>query len=277
MSETPNNPKGAAGLTPRGLAPACVPRVYVCGRASGPARIDGDLEKAFWRGAAWTEAFTDIEGARGRTPRHETRAKMAWDDECLYIGAWMEEPHVWATLTERDSVIFQDNDFEVFLNPSCDGRDYYELEVNALNTVWDLFLRRPYRAGGKGDNAWDCAGLRTAVRVAGTLNDPSDEDRGWSVEIAMPWRAFDRHAGAAGITGPGEPPRAGEVWLVNFSRVEWDHRVVERGGRRVYEKVAGAGEHNWVWSPMGLVDMHVPWRWGIVAFEGEGRGGCGRV
>ena len=26
-------------------------------------------------------------------------------------------------------------------------------------------------------------------------------------------------------------------------------------------------EDNWVWSPQGLVDMHVPERWGVVQFE----------
>ena len=106
---------------------------------------------------------------------------MLWDDQYLYVAAELEEPHVWATLTEHDSVIFHDNDFEVFLNPSGDGLNYFEFEINALNTSWDLFLPKPYREGGKADNSWDIPGLRTAVHVNGTLNDPRDTDRGWTV------------------------------------------------------------------------------------------------
>lgn len=228
-----------------------------------PARIDGDVEKPFWRAADWTEPFVDIEGDLRPSPPLATRAKLLWDDEALYIAARMDEPDVWGTLTERDSVIFHDNDFEVFLNPTCDARDYYELEINALGTVWDLVLPVPYRAGGKADNSWDCPGLRAAVRIDGTLNRPGDVDRGWGVEIAMPWSAFDRHARVPGFPGPGSPPRRGDSWLLNFSRVEWDVRVED--GR--YVKIPGRPEHNWVWSPMGLIDMHVPLRWGMLAFE----------
>ena len=242
------------------LPPPQAHLTYECRRAPGPlGLVDGRVEKPFWRGAAWSSWFVDIEGDLRPRPAFRTRMKMLWDDENLYIAAEMEEPHVWATLTERDSVIFHDNDIEVFLNPTGDRLHYYEFEMNALNTVWDLFLPRPYRDGGQADNSWDIAGLRTAVHVDGTLNDPSDTDGGWSVEIVMPWRAFDRHPGG------GAAPAPGETWKMNFSRVEWDV-VVGEGG---YQKIPGRPEHNWVWSPMGLIDMHLPERWGIVRFVDE--------
>lgn len=243
------------------LPPAQPFRGYRCPRARvgvGGLTIDGDLDKPAWSAAPWTDDFVDIEGHLKPLPRLRTRAKMLWDDQCFYIAATMVEPHLWATLTQRDSVIFHDNDFEVFLNPTCDTLNYYELEINALNTVWDLFLAKPYRAGGQADNGWDIAGLRTAIRLRGTLNDPRDTDEGWDVEIAMPWSAFDRHPPPRG----GRPPRVGDVWKINFSRVEWDLEVVD--GQ--YRKIPNRPEHNWVWSPMGLIDMHLPDRWGEVEF-----------
>ena len=97
--------------------------------------------------------------------------------------------------TKRDSVIFHDNDFEVFLDPDADTHDYFELEINAFGTEWDLFLERPYRDGVQADNDWDMAGLRSAVALDGTVNDPSDEDRGWSLEIAIPFAALAEQAG----------------------------------------------------------------------------------
>lgn len=242
------------------LPPPQAHRTYECRRAPGVlAGVDGRVDKAFWGAASWSEDFVDIEGDLRPRPPLRTRMKMLWDDENLYIAAEMEEPRVWATLTERDSVIFHDNDIEVFLNPTRDRLRYYEFEMNALNTVWDLFLSRPYRDGGSADNSWDIGGLRTGVHVHGRLNDPSGESRGWSVEIVMPWAAFDRHPGG------GVAPAPGETWKVNFSRVEWDLEVVDGA----YRKIPGHPEHNWVWSPMGLIDMHLPERWGIVRFVGE--------
>lgn len=209
-----------------------------------------------WEKAGWTDDFVDIEGDVRPKPRYRTRVKMLWDATCLYIGAQMEEPHVWGTLTEHDSVIFHDNDFEVFLDPDGDHHRYVELEMNALNTTWDLLLARPYWADGPPIDGFELKGLRTAVHVDGSLNDPSDTDRGWSVEIAIPWDALKQ------IAGCPCPPRAGDQWRINFSRVQWQHEVV--GGK--YRKVAGTKEDNWVWSPQGVVDMHRPDRWGILQF-----------
>lgn len=230
---------------------------YIAHRVHHPIRVGGRIDGLAWDVIPWTDDFVDIVGAIGPRPRLGTRAKMCWDDNCLYIAAEMDEPHVWATLTQRDSVIFHDNDFEVFIDPDGDHHDYYELEINALNTVWDLRLPRPYRDGGTAINEWDIAGLRTAVHVDGTLNDPRDIDRGWSVEIAIPWRAL------AEFSSVPAPPRDGDQWRINFSRVQWQTRICN--GR--YEKLANTREDNWVWSPQGVVDMHRPERWGYVQFS----------
>ncbi len=205
----------------------------------------------------WTDDFVDIEGSARPAPRFRTRVKLLWDDDCLYIGAELEEPHVWATLTEHDSVIFNDPDFEVFIDPDGDNHSYFEIEINALNTEWDLRLVKPYRDGGPALNEWEIPGLRTAVYVDGTINDPSDTDRGWSVVFAFPWSAFAEHAGCRC------PPVAGDTWRINFSRVEWEVAIVD--GR--YVKTPGKPEDNWVWSPQGVVDMHRPETWGYVQFS----------
>jgi hypothetical protein len=232
------------------------PRHYICPRADAPLKIDGRLDDPAWRTARWTEDFVDVEGLAKPRPRFRTRAKMLWDDDYFYVAAEMEEPHVWATLTNHDAVIFQDPDFEVFIDPDGDTLEYYEFEINALNTGWDLFLNKPYRHGGKARNDWEIPGLLTAVHVDGTLNDPADRDRGWSVEIAFPWKALAEYAHRP------TPPRPGDEWRVNFSRVQWRHRIVD--GR--YQKVPDTKEDNWVWSPQGAVNMHIPEKWGRVRF-----------
>ncbi len=237
------------------LASPPEPQHYRCARASAPINVDGRLDDAAWRRASWTKWFVDIEGAAKPRPRFRTRAKMLWDDEYLYIAAELEEPHVWGTLTQHDSVIFRDNDFEVFLNPTGDGLNYFEFEINALNTGWDLFLDKPYRKGGKADNTWEIPGLKTAVHVNGTLNDPKDKDHGWTLEIAIPWTAYAPRVNMA-------RPKEGDVWRADFSRVEWRVEIVE--GK--YKKLPGRKEDNWVWSPQGVVNMHIPETWGYLHF-----------
>ncbi|MBU0755056.1 MAG: carbohydrate-binding family 9-like protein, partial [Planctomycetes bacterium] len=239
------------------------PKSYVCRRAGQPLKIDGLLEEAAWRKAAWTDDFQDIQGADLPAPAYRTRAKMLWDDEYFYVAAELEEPHIWANLTERDSVIFQDNDFEIFIDPDGDTHHYYEFEMNALNTVWDLFLDKPYRDKAKPLFCWDIGGLKTGVHVEGTINDPSDRDRHWTVEAAFPWKVLQECA--PGNRRPGH----GDQWRINFSRVEW--RVEVKAGR--YQKVIDPEtdkpfpEDNWVWSPQGEINMHMPELWGFVQFS----------
>jgi hypothetical protein len=237
--------------------PAMDPLGYVCYRAASPPRIDGRLDDDAWHSAPWTDAFVDIEGAAKPKPPLQTRAKMLWDDTYFYVGAELDEPHVWATLTEHDSVIFRDDDFEVFIDPNGDNHEYYEFEINALGTFWDLLLPRPYKDGGLAVNGWEIPGLKSAVSVAGTLNDPKDTDTRWSVELAFPWRALGE------LARRPSPPKDGDQWRVNFSRVEWPVQIA--GG--AYGKPAGAHESNWVWSPQGVVNMHRPETWGYVQFS----------
>jgi hypothetical protein len=242
---------------PRSNVGHSLPRSYVSYRAAEPITIDGKLDDKAWQAASWTEAFVDIEGDLKPRARFQTRAKMLWDDEHFYIGAYLSEPHVWGTLTKHDSVIFQDNDFEIFIDPDADNHEYYEIEINALGTEWDLFLRKPYRDGGSAVNEWEIPGLKTAVHIEGTLNDPKDKDDSWSVEFAIPWKILAEHAHRP------TPPREGDQWRINFSRVEWQHEVVE--GK--YGKLPGTREDNWVWSPQGVIDMHRPESWGVVQFS----------
>jgi hypothetical protein len=250
--------KGFAQLEPPANL-ADFPRSYICARATAPIVIDGKLDEGPWKNAPWTEPFVDIRGSSLPRPRFLTHVKMLWDDQCFYIGAELEEPEVWGTLTIRDTVIFYDNDFEVFVDPNGDNLEYIEMEMNALNTVWDLLLPTPYRDGGHAVDSFDIAGLRTAVSVQGTLNDTRDRDAGWTVEIALPWQAFAKYAHRP------LPPNEGDQWRVNFSRVEWQVQHVD--GK--YQKLEGIPEDNWVWSPQGVIDMHRPERWGYVQFTSD--------
>ena len=245
------------------------PEIHICYRADSPLCIDGKLDEITWKKTPWTADFVDIQGKHEPAPKFRTRVKMLWDDRYLYVAAELEEPHVWAILTDRDSVIFQDNDFEIFMDPDGDTHNYFELEVNALGAEWDLLLLYPYRDGDNpAIDSWDIQGLKTGVSIDGTINDPRDEDRGWTVEIAIPWKVTGECARRA-------PPVHGDQWRTNFSRVEWPVEVTDGKYRKPVDPGTGQplSENNWVWSPQGLVNMHYPEMWGFIQFSRKVAGG----
>jgi hypothetical protein len=244
---------------------------YTAYRVAEPVRIDGRLDETCWRLVPRSPRFIDI--ITGKPTVHDTRASVLWDEKNLYVAFWVEEPHVAATLTERDSPIYNNNDVEVFIA----GRDtYYEFEINALNTIYEAFFIwedaydkggfpdapefkrsnpkvRPFNGVGftthprgkrLGSWDWDFPGLQTAVHVDGTLNNDKDRDRGWTVELAFPWQGMKWLAKA---DQRALPPNNGDVWRIDFSRFNQYKAAppdVDSGG--------------WFWSRHGVWDSHIP-------------------
>ncbi|GAA4330300.1 carbohydrate-binding family 9-like protein [Mucilaginibacter gynuensis] len=237
------------------------PKSYVVQHTSTAIKVDGVLQESDWQKVEWTSSFVDIEGAAKPLPAFDTKVKMLWNDSTLFIAAKMVEPQVWATQTHHDDIIYKDNDFEIFIDPDNDTHQYFEIEVNALNKIFDLFLSKPYRNGGDALISWDVAGLKSAVTVQGTLNNTKDTDKGWTVEMAIPMKAlmFGFNTGI---------PKEGATWRVNFSRVEWDTKIVNGKNVKLKDNSGkNLPERNWVWSPQGVINMHCPERWGYLQFS----------
>lgn len=253
---------------------------YTAHRAEQAPVIDGRLDDACWKHAPRSPRFRDM--VSGEPAIHDTRAAVLWDDGFLYVGFWVEEPCVAATLTERDSLVWTENDVEVFIA----GRDtYYELEMNPLGTIYEAFFiwedayeRDGYdRLPGFARNApgcrpwngvgytvhprgprlgfwqWDFPGLKTAVHVDGVMNDPQWRDRGWTVEIALPWSGMQHLAKG---DGRALPPRNGDTWRMDFSRFNQ------------YKAAPPANDSGgWAWSPHGVWDSHIPECFPFVRFS----------
>ena len=218
------------------------PHTYAAYRTRGKIKVDGKLSEKDWERAVPSEAIADISGPGFPKPTKETHVKMLWDDDYLYIGAMLEEDNIVGNLKQRDTIIWKQNDFEIFIDPDGDGVNYFEIETNVRGTLLDLIMDKPYRSGGNFYSPWDCKDIRVAVYCKGTVGKSSDKDQYWTVEAAIPRKSL-----MWGFTDPDTLP----YWRVNFSRVEWLH---------------SDREENWVWSPTGKVDMHMPERWGFVVF-----------
>ena len=235
------------------------PNHYVVAKTTEDILIDGIADESSWKSAQFTESFIDIEGIK--IPIYDTKVKMMWDDKYLYIYSQMEEPHVWGNLKQRDTVIFYNNDFEIFVDPSGTATNYVELEINALGTVWDLALNKPYRIGGDADNNWNVDGLKSAVNIKGSLNKADDIDKQWSVEFAIPLKklAEQKHLNH-------NIPIDGEQWRINFSRVEWEYDLIDGKYQRKKVNDNYLSEYNWVWSQQNVINMHEPEKWGFLQF-----------
>jgi hypothetical protein len=237
-------------------------RNYVVYQTYNDMTIDGKDDEPSWKQAAWTDEFFDIEGSQKPQPKYRTSAKMVWDKNYLYILAELEEPQIWAYYSNHDQIVYHENDFEVFIDPEGDGRNYLEFEVNARNTLFDLLITKPYRNGGIAQISWDSKGFKSAVSIDGTLNNPGDKDKKWAVEMAIPFESLK--------TGAKNPvPANGQTWKIDFSRVEWQSVVVNGKYQKKQDEKTGRdlSENNWVWSPTGEINMHVPERWGMVQFS----------
>ncbi|MGQ1909348.1 carbohydrate-binding family 9-like protein [Marinifilum sp. RC60d5] len=102
-----------------------------------------------------------------------------------------------------------------------------------------------------------------AVKIYGSLNNPDDTDKKWTLEIAFPWKILKE------CSFEGRKPKDGEQWRVNFSRVNWDVEIRKgKYGKKINPKTGKHyPEHNWVWSPQGVIAMHQPETWGYVQFS----------
>jgi hypothetical protein len=244
--------------------PVIQPETYVCQFVNSEIIVDGKPSESSWQKAKWTNKFVDIEGSVKPLPTYDTRVKMLWDSSYFYFYAQMDEPHVWAKLKNRDDIIYYDDDFEIFIDPDGDSHNYYELEWNAFNTLWDLILLRPYRVDDEPKVLfnWNVLDLKSAVHVEGTINNPEDVDKYWGIEIALPWSALKELAKEENI------PDNGNQWRLNFSRVDW---TVDVNNNEYVKRKDKDGEslpeNNWVWSPTGKINMHMPEMWGHVQFS----------
>ena len=257
---------------------------YVCKKIDKNLVIDGDLTKDVWANAARSPRFID---AIGGTPGiYGTQAALLWNDEYLYVAFWCEDPYPIATIQQRDAYLWQESDIEVFIDG---GDSYYEFQMNALGTLYEVLylwqdaywnspelqaqfdLKSPYMRvfGGNHDRLgdsfwkgthprgnryaflnWDMEGVQVATQVDGVLNDRTTVSRGWTAEIAFPWKSMELLRGGRSL-----PPRNGDLWKLFFGR----YQNLEIGG-----KVIPAG---WSWDIIGTDDNHYPEKFTHIRFE----------
>jgi hypothetical protein len=230
------------GCTKKSEMVAAPDHVLAVRRASGPIVVDGALDDAAWKKAAWSGPFGFADG-KGGSPVFRTEALLLWDDANLYIGFEVEDPDIWNGYTRDDEPIYDEEVVEFFANPNDDQREYYEFQVNPQNVHFDAFFTH-HRSDLKTAVAWNGA-WKSAVKVDGTRNKRDDVDKGYSVEISIPFSLFH-------VAG-GKAPKPGSHWRADMFRFERPAR------RQIREAHA--------FSPTPNRDFHAMKDWGWIVFQ----------
>jgi hypothetical protein len=230
------------GCTKRSEIVAPPDRVLVVKRATGPIKIDGVLDDAAWKGAEHTGAFGFADGKGGR-PSLRTDAMMLWDDQNLYIAFDVEDHNIWAEYKNDNDPIYEEEVAEFFANPNDDMREYYEFQVNPANVHFNAFFTH-HRSDLKKAMEWR-GDWKSAVKIDGNLNKRDGKDKGWTVEMVLPFSMFQ-------VTG-GKAPKPGSHWRADMFRFERPsrNRIIEAHG----------------WAPTPNWDFHSMENWGWIVFN----------
>jgi len=197
----------AAALLAAGSLLAAPAPTYEVRRAGARIVIDGKVDDASWKDAAPITFEFPWEQQTGA--KQKTVARLLWDDTFLYVSYECDDTSISAHYMNRDDPTYRDDAVEIFINPKPDQSSYYGLEMNALAVLYDYFM--VYGHGLL--KQFNMEGTQLGVALRGSLNVAGDEDRGWGLEVAIPWKNFDGLARTL-------PPAAGTIWTANLNR--WD-------------------------------------------------------
>lgn len=182
------------------------PAYYSCPRRMTRVEVDGAVDESEWDYAGKIRRFSIP--PEKRPPTNSTTGWVTWDDRFLYVAFDAEDPAIEATRTGRDSDTYKDDVLEIFFKTDPREPDYYNIEINALGEFRDGYNTQDKRF----NDGWDCPGLEVGVSVDGTLNDPTDRDGGWQLEVAIPFACLP--------SLEGEFPEPGDVWLIHLARID---------------------------------------------------------
>jgi hypothetical protein len=221
------------------------PKRVLVPKLEGSIKMDGELDEPVWKKAAALAPFFHSDGS-GRE-RGNTEIRLWYDDQALYLAWICHDSEIQATFTARDSKFWEEEVAEFFVTPKELTR-YYELQWNPLGGVFDAIIENEVDERGvskrfEGEWGYTATGMKSAVKVKGTVGRPGDKDELWQVEVSVPFSDLNQPA-----------PKPGEVWRANFYR---------------FNRATGQPAELLSWSPTYLPGFHQPARFGYLEF-GEG-------
>ena len=166
-------------------------------RSSDIIRVDGRADEPAWASSSVYEDFTQYEPANGFPSAFETKVRMLFDDEGIYVFAEMFDNHpdsISKELGKRDSDNQINADwFSIDLCPFDDGVNGFSFKLTVTGVQTDI--KRGSGNAGR-EVTWD------AIWNAGTTINAT----GWTAEIFIPFSSIRF------------PVSGSEFWGINFHR-----------------------------------------------------------
>ena len=225
--------------------------------SSETVTVDGKADEVFWAGAANTGPFVDVASGKD-APESATQgsARVAFNDEKLFVFVSVKSEKIHGGFDKAKNPsgftaagqpkLWTRDTAELMIDPDGDGdnKNYFEIQVNPENKIFhsrfdDYNLPKGGDNGPFGHEDWN-AKIESKVTLHGTVDNDTDKDEGYDVELAIPWSSFEGSGNA--------PPKNGTSWRINF------YAMKDNGG------VA--------WSPiLGRGNFHKSSRFGTVSFD----------
>ena len=222
--------------------------VFKVTRTTEAITVDGKMDESIW---AKTEARTFDYFYRAEKPddSQQSKLRMLWDDENLYVFFEMKDKYLTSRETKRDGQPYFDDCAEIFIitvPKDLDTHFGYELNLNKASNDF-VFFNEFYKGRSAVLKSFNPE-FKVEVTYDGTVNDNSDEDQGWTMELALPIANFDSLANFV-------PVKAGNRWA--FLAVRQDRNDAE-GNRRSTSTIFPIYDIN--------KNVHQPNRFGLMEF-----------
>ena len=165
-------------------------RLFKVSKAEGPMTIDGKMDEPSWNRTK-ARNFDNFYVVSGPDEEQLTSFRMLWDDQNLYLLYECEDKFLTSNEMLRNGATYLDDCAEIFIIPVSDSLDtHIGFEINLLKTANDFIYFNNYYKGT--DKILKSYNLEIQVELVldGTLNDNTDKDRGWTMEMAIPISLF---------------------------------------------------------------------------------------
>lgn len=222
--------------------------LYKVAKTAEPITIDGKMDEAAWKNAQEV-SFDYFYRSDGKPiDQQKTKFKMMWDNTNMYLFYAAEDKSLTFRETQPDARPYLDDCAEFFVLPVPDSLNmHFGFEVNINKAMYDYIMF--WQFAGKGNvfiKQYQADNYKVAFTTDGTINDDKDTDKGWTLEMSIPFSAL----------GGFPRPRAGAKWA--FQAVRQDRNAVDDRFRStatlfpIYD---------------ARLDVHQPNRFGLLEFQ----------
>ncbi|TAK07469.1 MAG: hypothetical protein EPO39_06480 [Candidatus Manganitrophaceae bacterium] len=147
--------------------------------------VDGLLEEPVWNVNPPATGFVQQRPVPGTPAQAESFVWVAYDQNNLYVAAALNDPEpvlIRGDERHRDAAMERSDTFSVLIDPYHDHQGGFFFETNILSAMSDAIISQEGERINRGwDSLWEVASMRS--------------EKGWSVEIRIPFETLRFHPG----------------------------------------------------------------------------------